>query len=124
MQEHIATLEGNNGGGNLPWMKRKAYDDGTSGDKDSTWQKERILTVVIVHTAANVIGDASSSTNNNSQVKFDKTQQQYINQLVEAVVEKTKGKAFVMELDEDDEWSKCMTADEHKYVLSAETDST
>ena len=54
--------------------------------------KERIPTVGIVHTAANVIGDASSSTNNNSQVKFDKPQQQYINQLVEAVVEKTKGK--------------------------------
>ena len=36
MQEHIATLEGNNGGGNLPLKKRKAYDDGTSRDKDST----------------------------------------------------------------------------------------
>ena len=89
MQEHIATLEGNNGGGNLPLKKCKAYDDGTSRDKDSTWQKERIPTVVIVHTTANVIWDASSSTNNNSQVKFDKPLRQYINQLVEAVVEKT-----------------------------------
>ena len=65
-----------------------------------------------------------TSTNNNSQVKFDKPQQQYINQLVEAVVEKTKGKAHLIESIEDDEWSKCMTADEHKYVLSVETDST
>ena len=80
--------------------------------------------MVIVHTAANVIWDASSSTNNNSQVKFDKPQRQYINQLVEAVVEKTKGKAHLIKSDEDDEWSECMTADEHKYVLSEETDST
>ena len=58
----------------------------------------------------------SNSTNHNDST--------YINQLVEAVVEKTKGKAHLIESIEDDEWSKYMTADEHKYVLSAETDST
>jgi NMD protein affecting ribosome stability and mRNA decay len=63
--------------------------------------------------------DTSSSTNNNNQYKFNKPQQQYINQLVEAVVKKTKHDSNVVESDEDKGWSKGMTPSEHMYVLSA-----
>jgi hypothetical protein len=99
---------------------------------------ERMLRVVIVLTAANVIGESVTSNhqvqktthqNKNSQYKFNKPQRQYINQLVEAAVKKTKHDSNVVESDEDDEWSKGMTAGEHMYVLSAAqtdqgTDST
>jgi hypothetical protein len=76
---------------------------------------EKILTVVIVLTAANVIGESVTSNhqvqktthqNKNSQYKFNKPQRQYINQLVEAAVKKTKHDSNVVESDEDDEWSK------------------
>jgi NMD protein affecting ribosome stability and mRNA decay len=63
--------------------------------------------------------DTSSSTNNNNQYKFNKLQRQYINQLVEAVVKKTKHDSNVVESDEDEDWSKSMTPSEYIYVLSA-----
>jgi hypothetical protein len=93
-----------------------------------TQQEVRIPRVVNVHTAANVIGEnvasnhqvqVTNTSSSNNQVKFNKPQRQYINQLVECPVKKTKGEANVDESDDNDDWSKGMTASEHMYVLSA-----
>jgi hypothetical protein len=58
MQKRIAMLEASDGGGNSS-KKRKAYNAGSSGDKDTKAGKN--LTVVIALTAANVIGKSVAS---------------------------------------------------------------
>jgi hypothetical protein len=79
--------------------------------------------VFLVAQHAGVVGlvslPAEGLSSCNSQYKFNKPQRQYINQLVEAAVKKTKHDSKVVELDEDDEWSKGMTPQEHMHVLSA-----
>jgi hypothetical protein len=121
MQKRTAILEGNDGGGNSS-KKRKAYNGGSSGDKETKAGKNS-NSCHCPHCGKRHRGecrfkpsgtkDTSSSTNNNNQYKFNKPQRQYINQLVEVAVKKTKHDSNVVESDEDEDWSKGMTPSEH-----------
>jgi hypothetical protein len=112
MQKRIAALEGNNWGGSSS-KKCKAYNAGLSGDRETKVGKNS-NSGHCPHCGKRHKGeccfkpsgtkDTSSSSNNNSQYKFNKPQQQYINELVEAAVKKTKDDSNVVESDEDDEW--------------------
>jgi hypothetical protein len=136
MQKRISALEGNGGGINTSSKKRKVYNASTDGDKDTT--KKNSNSGQCPHCGKRHRGECrfkptgskeTSSANNYRDVKFNKPQRQYINQLVQAAVKKTKSESNIVESDEDEEWSKGMTASEHMYVLSAAqadqgTDST
>jgi hypothetical protein len=125
MQKRIAALEGNDVGSNSLSKKRKAHNASTSGDRDTTRGKNS-NGGQCPHYGKCHRGECrfkpsgtSNTSSSNNQVKFNKPQRQYINQLAEAAVKKTKGKTNVDESDDDKDWSKGMTALEHMYVLSA-----
>jgi hypothetical protein len=119
----MAALEANDGGNSF--KKRKMHNGGLSGDKDATKGKNS-NSGQCPHCGKRHRGEcrfkptgASGSSSTNNQVKFNKPQRQYINQLVEAVVKKTKSDSHLVEFDEEQEWSKGMTSSEHMFVLSA-----
>jgi hypothetical protein len=134
MQKRMAALEANEGGGNSS-KKQKSYNGGSSGDKDVPKGKNS-NSGQCRHCGKRHRGEccfkpsvAGGASSTNNQVKFNKPQRQYINQLVEAAVKKTKGESHEEESDEDENWSKGMTSSEHMLVLRAaqteqETDDT
>jgi hypothetical protein len=123
MQKRMAALEANDGGNSF--KKRKMHNGGASGDKDVTKGKNS-NSGHCPHCGKRHRGEcrfkpsgASGSSSTNNQVKFSKPQRQYINQMVEAAVKKTKSESHVVESDEEQNWSKGMTSSEHMFVLSA-----
>jgi hypothetical protein len=124
LQKRMAALEANEGGGNSS-KKRKISNGSSSGDKDVTKEKNS-CSGQCPHCDKRHRGEcwfkpsgAGGSSSANNQVKFNRPQRQYINQLVETAVKKMKGESHVVESDEDENWSKGMTSSEHMYVLSA-----
>jgi hypothetical protein len=122
MQKRMAALEANEGGGNSS-KKRKSYNGASSGDKDVTKGKNS-NSGQYPHCSKRHRGKcrfkpsgAGGASSTNNQVKFNKPQRQYINQLVEAAVKKTKCESHVEKSYEDENWSKGMTSLEHMFVL-------
>ena len=125
MQKRVAALEGGDSSGRVNNKKRKAYNGDSNNDSSQSSNansgqcphcKKRHKGVCRFKPSGT--DDASSTTKTS---KFNKPQRQYINQLIEAAVKKTRGESHVVESDEDDEnnWSKNMTPGEHMFVLSA-----
>jgi hypothetical protein len=123
MQKRMAALEANEGGNSF--KKRKVHNGGSSGDKDGTKGKNS-NSGHCPHCGKRHRGECrfkpsgtNEKTSTNNQFKFNKPQRQYINQLVEAAVKKTRSDSHVVESDEEQDWSKGMTSSEHMFVLSA-----
>ena len=124
MQKRIAALEGNDGN-NSSTKKRKAYNNASGGGESNDNKKKNSNSGQCPHCKKRHRGEChfkpkgnNDNTSTSGNVKFNKPQRQYINQLVEAAVKKTKGDSMD-ESDSDEEWSKGMTQGEHMYVLSA-----
>jgi hypothetical protein len=94
IQKRMAALEANDGGNSF--KKRKMHNGVSSGDKDVPKGKNS-NSGQCPHCGKRHRGEcrfkptgASGSSSTNNQVKFNTPQRQYINQLVEASVKKTK----------------------------------